>query len=497
MGIDSIRSRYSRRDIQYLIGTSDTGGTQDCESMAQGSNRFERSIIYYNYLQYYFGSEILNKHQIALVPEIGHDHNGIFSSTCGKNAIFSLGNCEQLEDLVYPHADFSSVNNSGEYPLTINFIDESVAGTYSIQQLIWKIDNETVYSNGSINYNFTYPGLFDVSLIAIDQIGLMDTVLYESLVEIDTLYGDIDWDAEISVNDVGLILQHIAGETSLSQLQQATGDLSNSQSLTPFDASLLLQYLSGNIEDIPISNLSSYAGNGNLSAPQVFGEEGEIITVPISLVEANNLFSFTLSFEYNDANLESGSIYTDAISEHGFMIESTVTDSGSIIVAGASHTPFNGETLLFNLYFIPTTFEDGYTIIECTQFMLNETETISSENFHIVISQDSTQKMILSLMILPCMIIFQIHFNNNTAIRYFHDGKNSSSLYITDIKGRLIKIIHEGKKSRGMKNIYWDGTDSFGLEVRSGMYFYTLEAEGFKKTKKDASFKIGFVINKF
>ena len=83
----------------------------------------------------------------------------------------------------------------------------NLSGTHSIQQLVWKIGNEIVYSNGSINYNFIYPGLFDISLIAIDQIGLMDTVLYESLVEIDTLYGDIDWDAEVSENDAGLILQ--------------------------------------------------------------------------------------------------------------------------------------------------------------------------------------------------------------------------------------------------------------------------------------------------
>ena len=43
MGIDSIE-RYSRRKIQYLIGSIDTGGTQDCESMTQGSNRLERSL---------------------------------------------------------------------------------------------------------------------------------------------------------------------------------------------------------------------------------------------------------------------------------------------------------------------------------------------------------------------------------------------------------------------------------------------------------------------
>ncbi len=116
--------------------------------------------------------------------------------------------------------------------------------------------------------------------------------------------------------------------------------------------------------------------------------------------------------------------------------------------------------------------------------MLNETETISSQDFHIVISQGLNTENNIIPNDITLHDNFPNPFNNNTAIRYFHDGKNSSSLYITDIKGRLIKIIHEGKKSRGMKNIYWDGTNSFGLEVGTGMYFYTLEAEGFKKTKK-------------
>ena len=266
--------------------------------------------------------------------------------------------------------------------------------------------------------------------------------------------------------------------------QQATGDVSNSQTLYSFDASLIMQYLSGSIDNIPINNLNPYIASGYLNTPDIYGEADEIITVPVSIVEASNVYSFTISFEYDNMHLESGSVYSDAISDHGFMIESIVTDSGSITVAGASHTPFGGETLLFNLYFIPTTFEDGYTVIECAQFMLNETETISSQDFHIVISQGLNTENDIIPNDITLHDNFPNPFNNNTAIRYFHDGKNSPSLYITDIKGRLIKIIHEGKKSRGMKNIYWDGTNSFGLEVRSGMYFYTLEAEGFKKTKK-------------
>ena len=482
MGIDSIRERYSRRKIQYLIGTSDTGGTQDCESMAQGGNRFERSIIYFNYSQYYFGSQILDNQQIALVPGIGHDHNGVFSSACGKNAIFSIGDCEQFEDLVYPYADFSSGNNSGEYPHAVNFINESVSGTHPIQQLVWNIDNETIYADGSISYNFTYPGLFDVGLIAIDQIGLSDTVLYESLVQIDTLHGDIDWDAEISENDANLILLHIAGDELLNPLQQATGDVSNSLGLSSFDASLILQYISGNIENLPINNMTSYIASGNLNTPNVFGEEGEIVTVPVSLVDANNLYSFTISLEYDNMALESGSVYSDQISGYGFVVESTVTESGSIIVTGASSTPFEGEALLFNIYFIPIEFEDGETIVHCNEIMLNE--TISSQDFSIVISQGLNTKNDIIPDDIYLSDNFPNPFNNNTIISYYHDGNKYISLYITDIKGRIIKSLHEGNKPKGIKNVHWDGTNVFGLQVRSGIYFYTIETGRNKITKK-------------
>ena len=35
-----------------------------------------------------------------------------------------------------------------------------------------------------------------------------------------------------------------------------------------------------------------------------------------------------------------------------------------------------------------------------------------------------------------------------------------------------------------MQTIYWSGTNDLGIKVQSGIYFYTLETEGFKETKK-------------
>ena len=483
-GIDSILSRYDRRNIQYLIGENDTGGTQDCESMVQGSNRLERSIIFFNYLKYFFGNDIMENQQIALISDVGHSYNNIFSSECGRAAIFDFGSCDQFQNVSYPIASFTSQNNSGAYPHVINFINESDQGTYPIQQLVWNIGNEIIYSNGSINYTFGYPGIFDVSLIVIDQIGFSDTLIYDSYVEIDTLYGDIDWDAEVLENDASLILQNVIGNTSLSNLQKATGDVSNSQSLNPFDASIIMQYIAGSIDRLPIDNIDLYFSSGLLNTPDIFGEEDEIITVPVSLSNASNIYSFAISFDYNNTHLESGSVYSNISNDHNFIIESSITDSGSIYIAGASSIAFEGETILFNLYFIPAMIEDGFTVIECTKFMLNEAEIITNQDFDILINQSLEIKNEVTPNSIILYDNYPNPFNENTIIKYSQKNNEILKIYITDIKGSLVKVLHERNLSKNNGIIFWDGTNNFGSKVNSGMYFYTLEAINHKKTKK-------------
>ena len=115
-GSDSIKIRYSRREVIYLIGGSDDAGTTDCQSMAQGNHRYERSIIYFNYLQYYFSSEILGRHQHAIIPNIDHDSYNIFNSACGRKALFGYGDCDQLDFLNV--MDFEVVDN---YKLINNY----------------------------------------------------------------------------------------------------------------------------------------------------------------------------------------------------------------------------------------------------------------------------------------------------------------------------------------------------------------------------------------
>ena len=69
-------------------------------------------------------------------------------------------------------------NNVGNYPYPVNFINESVAGTHPLSSFNWIINDSLISSSENFSHTFSYPGLFDVSLIAFDQVGFSDTSVF-------------------------------------------------------------------------------------------------------------------------------------------------------------------------------------------------------------------------------------------------------------------------------------------------------------------------------
>jgi len=78
-------------------------------------------------------------------------------------------------------------------------------------------------------------------------------------------------------------------------------------------------------------------------------------------------------------------------------------------------------------------------------------------------------------------------FNSITTIKYsIPPGKSSYhvTLKIYDIRGRLVTTLVNQNQSAGMYSVNWDGSDDIGNHVSSGVYFYSLEAEGYKSNRK-------------
>ena len=80
-------------------------------------------------------------------------------------------------------------------------------------------------------------------------------------------------------------------------------------------------------------------------------------------------------------------------------------------------------------------------------------------------------------------------FNPETWIPYQIAESAEVTIQIYDPAGRLVRTIDLGFQPRGFyttrdKAVYWDGRNSVGERVASGVYFYTLQTENYTAARK-------------
>jgi hypothetical protein len=75
-------------------------------------------------------------------------------------------------------------------------------------------------------------------------------------------------------------------------------------------------------------------------------------------------------------------------------------------------------------------------------------------------------------------------FNPRTTIRYTLPADGRMTLVVYDALGRSVRQLVSGHLPAGEHVAVWDGTDSSGRPARSGVYFYSLDADGTRSTRK-------------
>ncbi len=75
-------------------------------------------------------------------------------------------------------------------------------------------------------------------------------------------------------------------------------------------------------------------------------------------------------------------------------------------------------------------------------------------------------------------------FRGHTVIKFALPEKQNVSLDIYDINGRRVTRLLNGKLNKGWHTVTWNGVDSHGRKMKSGIYFYKLNAGKYRKTVK-------------
>lgn len=86
---ENILGLYPRRSVTYIVGSLDTrvddpNLDRSCRAIAQGANRKERGLIFYNYMKTQFNAV----HRLEIAPGCGHSAVCVFAGPAGVRAVF-------------------------------------------------------------------------------------------------------------------------------------------------------------------------------------------------------------------------------------------------------------------------------------------------------------------------------------------------------------------------------------------------------------------------
>ena len=75
-------------------------------------------------------------------------------------------------------------------------------------------------------------------------------------------------------------------------------------------------------------------------------------------------------------------------------------------------------------------------------------------------------------------------FNPMTTISFVMPTSGKATIEVYNVLGRLVATPFDGIAQSGVNEAVWNGTNTTGEAVASGIYFYRLKTESFTETKK-------------
>ena len=296
-------------------------------------------------------------------------------------------------------------------------------------------------------------------------------------------YGDVSLNGAISPFDASIILKYLTDMDTLNDHQMLNANVSLDESISALDASLILQYGVGIIESLPYdTTMGSLLAFGDIGMEDGIFTPGEIVEVPVYLSNGDNILSFETEISYDAAALTFFDIvWSEDLGE--FTIESNLTD-GNLLFAGAGSLPDGQNNVFATLQFtINETFIGTETTVSMNQIRFNENAVIVNGA-----SATLTQVLTVDKNVNPD--IFALHqnypnpFNPTTTLRYDLPKDAKVSIMIYDLMGRQVKTLINTQQNAGFKSVIWDAKNNLGQPVSAGMYLYRISAGDFHSVKK-------------
>ncbi len=279
----------------------------------------------------------------------------------------------------------------------------------------------------------------------------IDDIIITGINSSHAIYGDVDMDTAISSADLQLILDYsVGGSLDAAQLINADTDLTDG--VSTLDAYNILRYMKQSSYMFPAQDPTSpLLPETEISA---YMEEGALLISP-----SDELRSLHLDIPYVIQN-------ADSIESPHYL----AMDAANGLMSLVSYYSMADQLMPISLQDPDSSFElpaeiNGYTSV-------------------LDVQPSDIEDDISSVALLTLSQNYPNPFNPSTLISFTLAKAEPVKLEIFNMKGQLVTQMLNANLPAGSHSVVWNGIDSHGKAVSSGIYFYRLSANGSRLSRK-------------
>jgi len=205
---------------------------------------------------------------------------------------------------------------------------------------------------------------------------------------------------------------------------------------------------------------------------------GDEFILPIEISDLAELYSAEFSLNSNASWLKLDKVTLSELTSE-FILEDMVKD-GQIKIALAGAKPVSGSGALVGITFkVSDNVREGDRVeISLTSLRVNESQRIDLNLAYLVT---------VGNLVPTQFSLSQNHpnpFNPLTIIEYSLPARSHVAIEVYNLLGQKVSTLVNQEMEAGVHQVIWDGKDSQGNKVSSGVYFYRIKAENFSEVKK-------------
>ena len=185
-------------------------------------------------------------------------------------------------------------------------------------------------------------------------------------------YVDVTMNGSVTPFDSSVILQYLVGSVELDDGQADAGDVTQDASLSALDAAIILQFTVGMVDDLPYDGDMNLVAGGDVGITGGSVSPGDVFQMPILLDGGDNVRSYELELSYDPEVLVYQSLVWDE-SVSGMTILDNQEDGIIRVSAAGLGAIESGSVVMGYVEFeLMETFEDYETTITMSRSRLNE-----------------------------------------------------------------------------------------------------------------------------